>query len=104
MENCKGEKYFQQGDVLLFAVAELPQGKKLKTKVVRQGETHHSHVATGDATIIDHEGTLFLSVGEKGATITHEEHKAITLPEGKYRIGYVQEFDYDKQEKQNVRD
>ena len=104
MENCKGEKFWQQGDVLLFAVSDIPKGKTLKTKVVRQGETHHSHVATGDAVITEHEGTLYLSVGDKGTTITHEEHKAITLPEGKYRIGYVQEFDYDKQEKQNVRD
>lgn len=97
--------YAQQGDVLFFVVTEKPQGEKLKTKVVREGETTgHAHVATGDATIIDHEGTLFLAVGERGTTITHEEHKAIVLPKGNYRIGYVQEYDYGKQEKQNVRD
>jgi len=35
----------------------------------------------------------FVVVPEGGATVSHEEHKAKELPEGKYILDQVREFD-----------
>ena len=86
------EKY-RHGDVILKQVSEV-KGKKLKHLVLAEGEvTGHSHQITdGEAVLYEHEGTLFLSVESETAKLTHEEHKVIELPKGKYEITIQREY------------
>ena len=95
---------FQQGDVIIKKAKV--KGKKLKHLTLAQGEVtgHHHTITDGDAELYQNEdGTLFLKVKEK-ATLTHQEHKAIEIPEGEYEIGIVKEFDHFAEEARRVRD
>ena len=97
---------FQQGDLLLFPVAAVPAGGTvLGSTVLAEGEaTGHAHVALGDGVeVTEREGTLFLSAPQ-GVTVTHQEHAAVTLPPGAYRVGRVREYDHFLEEARQVRD
>lgn len=85
---------FRHGDVILQKVSEI-KGTKLKHLVLAEGEvTGHAHrITEGEAELYEHEGTLYLSVKEGGASLTHEEHKEIKLPEGKYKITIQREYE-----------
>lgn len=92
--------YARHGDVGLHTQNELPKEvKKLKTKDLWYGETGHTHRFTteSDVTIYEGEGPLtgtrFFVVGEKGATITHEEHKPIQFVPGVYKTIIERERD-----------
>ena len=102
-------KLYQQGDVLLFS--EVIGPKTLRSRldgVLATGEaTGHAHrlaEATDGLLYEAEDGTLYLRVGAKGATITHEEHRPITVPPGDYRVGRVQEYDHFAEEARRVRD
>jgi hypothetical protein len=41
---------------------------------------------------------------KKGATVVHEEHKAVTVPPGTYEVRKVREVDPFSEEVQSVRD
>ena len=93
---------FQQGDVLGRRVdgIKIPIGsKKLASgerTMIMHGESGHSHVVTDDpeATFFQVGDMLLLKL-TKTATLTHEEHKPITLEgPGIWEIGRVREFDY----------
>ena len=91
----------QQGDVLIQKIDKLPSGLRPMTdtrgSVLAEGEaTGHYHCAEGEVELFEAEdGTLYLSVTEE-ATVSHQEHKPITLEPGVYQIGIVQEYDYLK--------
>lgn len=71
--------------------------------VLARGEvTGHSHVAAGPGLAFD-EATKVLTV-PRSAVVTHEEHHAVRLPPGKFRIGIVVEQDPYLQELRKVRD
>ena len=78
--------------------------KKRKSfgKVLADGEmTGHAHRVTVDV----YEGAAPETREFDGATtVTHEEHKPITLPDGEWVSGQVQEFDYLEQALRTVRD
>ena len=100
----------QQGDVLIHKIASLPKGlkklgKKEKGFVLADGEvTGHAHVITEEDTVfVAEDGTLYLSV-EAPTIIQHEEHKAVTVEPGVYRVGRVQEVDPFSEEIHNVAD
>lgn len=99
--------WFQQGDVTMQP-ARIPTGaRKDAGRVLAQGEvTGHAHRLTeaSDGLLVEVAGQLYLSVGVGGATITHEEHKPVELPQGEYRIGRVQEYDHFAEEARQVRD
>lgn len=99
--------WFQQGDVTIQP-ASIPVGpRKDAGRVLAHGEvTGHAHRLTeaSDGLLVEIDGQLYLSVGEGGATITHEEHKAIDLPPGEYKIGKVMEYDHFQMETREVRD
>jgi len=84
----------QQGDVLIFD-SEIPEGaKKQKHNILMEGETTgHAHRVVGECDVYEKDGTLYMKVGNGGATIKHEEHKEQMVKEGKYRIGIVKEVD-----------
>jgi len=97
--------FLQQGDVLIRSVSQT-KGKKLKHLTLAQGEQtgHHHTITEGEAELYEDNGTLFLKVISDKATLTHQEHKPIEIPQGEYEIGIVQEFDHFREEAKNVQD
>ncbi|HEY3325088.1 MAG TPA: hypothetical protein VGP72_31835 [Planctomycetota bacterium] len=97
---------YRHGDVLIEAVTEIPNGaRKLPDCTLAQGElTGHSHrVAQADAAeLYESSGVLFLRVIKEQATIVHQEHKQIDLPQGLYRVWRQRE--YSPEEIRIVRD
>jgi len=107
-------KLYQQGDVLLFSVEKIPdECKTMKADhrgwVLAEGEaTGHAHtipmgVDSGSVLFEDEGHNLWLNAS-KSVTIKHQEHKAVTLPKGKYKIGIVKEVDPFSEEIHKVRD
>src|SRR5205085_7675998 len=95
-------KIYRHGDVLFEQVEAIPElfhprtTDEEKRGVVQHGEsTGHAHVIqdmTGIEIFSDWR-ERFLKA-EKEFTITHQEHKPLTLPAGNYRIRIAREFDY----------
>lgn len=116
--------YYQQGDVLLKQVSELPAGleKFDGEKALQHGETTgHMHRFQSNAavdlfvlpthervflnngnTIVPGEGK-FIIVREP-SPLSHEEHQTIVIAPGIYEMDLVREYDYDRDEVSRVRD
>ena len=101
----------QHGDVLLFKVNSIPSSaKKVESKnkiVIMDGEvTGHQH-AISDTSIAElfmgEDNVKYLNVKED-TIITHEEHLTQPVEAGIYRVGQVQEYDYDEMEARAVKD
>ena len=90
MEN----KQWRHGDVIVTKVDALPDDvKKLDRKEVFYGEvTGHAHRIDVGELFEAKDGKLYLKV-EKMTTLTHEEHKTITLPKGIYYMGQARQYD-----------
>ena len=102
---------YQQGDVLFFRIAALPA----KRQTV-QAQGHHV-LALGETTghahairdlehcdlYCDENGMLYIE-NKTPVDVIHEEHKAITIQPGVYRIGRVQEIDPFTEEIRAVQD
>ena len=84
----------RQGDVLLQQVQDI-QGKQLSHLTLAEGEvTGHSHrISSGEAELYEKDGTLYLRVFSEQATLTHEEHKAIDIPEGNWMVRIQREYE-----------
>lgn len=93
----------QQGDVLFlrtnYNIRELKMKKVKQRKgrlIFAEGEAtghHHSCVAEPGVELYeDKNGTLWC-VTEKNVTVTHQEHGAVTLSPGTYKVGRVVEVD-----------
>lgn len=103
---------FQQGDVVIRKIDNVPSDSKKSIPsatgfVLAEGEhTGHRHqIAFADEVeMFERNGTLYLSVGEGGATITHEEHAPVELPAGNYEVGNVREYDPFEEEMRKVQD
>ncbi len=91
-------KNYRHGDISLHLIDKLPDGiKKVKSNGVfnlKEGEaTGHFHQLKGDFEIYqDEEGRNVLNVNKK-STLTHPEHKEITIEKGIYI--QEQEIEYD---------
>ena len=116
-------KLFEQGDVLIFYTEKIPEGKRemVVDGVLAAGEAtgHHHRIAIPTVTkqlrmekttkaelmprLFRVNGVLYVEAPEP-FRVTHEEHKPIDVPAGNYRIGIVQEYDYDAEEARNVAD
>ncbi|MBD0344962.1 MAG: hypothetical protein ICV63_09125 [Coleofasciculus sp. Co-bin14] len=92
----------RQGDVILLSIQPTvsqaaPQelGKKLPHLTLAEGEvTGHSHrVSEGKAQLYEKNGTLYLQVLSDTATLTHEEHKAIKIPQGNWMVRIQREYE-----------
>lgn len=87
---------YRHGDVLLRRIVSLPLGAQRRVgATLAQGEvTGHSHrLQPADAVQLWVQGRdLFLEVKESSATLVHEEHRAIELPHGFYRIWRQREY------------
>ena len=96
---------FQQGDVLIQETDER-RGKKLNHRILAKGEaTGHAHrVSEGDVTLYQQKGILFLRVNSNVATVVHEEHLPLVIPQGDYKISRVREYDHFAEEVREVTD
>ena len=79
---------FRQGDVLLVWGEPLDNfyQPKLSHLVLAEGEvTGHKHqITNGQAELIRKDEVLFLRVLSETATLCHEEHQHIQIPQGTY--------------------
>lgn len=86
---------YRHGDVLITRIASLPIGVQRREGVtLAQGEvTGHSHrLQQADAGQLWARGSeLFLEV-KAAALLIHEEHRAIELPHGFYRVWKQREY------------
>lgn len=89
---------FRHGD-LFFKQVQEAKGEEIRhdgSFVLAEGETTgHKHVLTAERMVIrkSSDGRFYLCLGSIG-TITHEEHKSITLPAGIYEMGNEREKDW----------
>ena len=84
----------RQGDVILKVVDRI-QGHKLTHLTLAEGEvTGHSHrIADGQAELYEKDGTLYLKVLSQTATLVHEEHKAVDIPQGNWMVRIQREYE-----------
>jgi hypothetical protein len=83
----------RQGDVILQPTQQTA-GKKLPHLTLAEGEvTGHSHrISDGKAELYEQDGTLYLRILSQTATLTHEEHKAIKIPQGNWMVRIQREY------------
>ncbi len=84
----------RQGDVLLKSTDNI-KGHKLPHLTLAEGEvTGHSHrISKGQAELYQKGDILYLKVLSETATLTHEEHKAIPIPQGNWRVKIQREYE-----------
>jgi hypothetical protein len=84
----------RQGDVILVPVLEI-EGQKLSHLTLAEGEvTGHKHrISDGQAELFEKDGTLYLRVFSDVATLTHEEHHAIQIPQGSWLVRIQREYE-----------
>ena len=87
---------WRHGDVLIASVDAIPDSAKpqLHTILARGEVTGHAHriAEPGAAQLWEHGGLLYLRVFADSATLVHEEHRAISLPRGSYRVWMQREY------------
>jgi hypothetical protein len=92
----------RQGDVILLSIKQADRtvaleqlGKRLPHLTLAEGEvTGHSHrISEGQAELYEKDGTLYLRVVSETATLTHEEHKAIQIPQGSWMVRIQREYE-----------
>ena len=87
---------WRHGDVLIAAVAGIPQGAKERPDVIlARGETTgHMHRVEVPATaeLWECKGQLYMKVIAESARLVHEEHNPIVIPRGIYRVWKQREY------------
>ena len=87
---------WRQGDVLIQAIAEIPDGVSAKSDLIlAEGEaTGHMHrIADGKTAELFEKGAeMFLRVFTPNATVVHDEHGPIALKPGNYRVWLQREY------------
>jgi hypothetical protein len=83
-------KIFRHGDLLITPVAEVPGGGRKKAdSILARGEaTGHAHrVESREAVELwEFENELYFRLGSAGGEVVHEEHAAIVLEPGNYKV------------------
>jgi len=95
--------YYQTGDYLYFKVPALPLKRKKRSSgvIIKSPVTGHAHVVVGGSLLVSDDKRMFI----KGpATLKHEEHKDLSLPEGYFEVKQVQEYDHLAEESRAVID
>ena len=89
IRNC-----YRHGDILVIEMNRIPkEARPLNHLVLAEGEaTGHAHIVNGEATLYERNGILYLKVHNNDAYLRHEEHKAINLPIGNYKIKKQREY------------
>lgn len=84
----------RQGDVLIVPSDTAATGTKLSHLNLAEGEvTGHRHrISNGEAELYERGGVLYLKVLSPTATLTHEEHAEISIPQGNWEIRIQREY------------
>lgn len=87
-------KPFRHGDVLLIPVDKI-DGEKQKDLILARGEVSgHSHQITeGNAALFKFNEKMYLKVKSKFALLSHEEHKALQIPQGEWEIKIQRDYE-----------
>lgn len=97
---------YRHGDLLVQSADSIPSAARaLQHLVLAEGElTGHSHRISerGAAELFESGPFLYLHVVEPQATLVHQEHGPIALPQGIYRVWRQRE--YSPAEIRTVRD
>lgn len=100
----------QQGDVLFCRVKEV-KGVEVKADgrgyVFAEGETtghYHAVKDTEAVKVYEENGVKYVRVIKACATVEHQEHGAVVLPRGTYKVGIVKEYDPFADDIRRVRD
>ncbi len=87
---------YRHGDVLLARVPQLPRSATTKPGVIlARGEvTGHSHriLEPNQAQMYSFDSETYLEIRAPKATLVHEEHRAITLEQGVYKVWMQREY------------
>lgn len=90
----------RQGDVILFPLGQIEATQAGETPplphlTLAEGEvTGHKHrISDGQAELYEKDGTLYLRVFSETATLTHEEHNAISIPQGSWMVRIQREYE-----------
>jgi len=92
---------YRHGDLLIQEISTLPKGaKRSASKTLAEGEVtgHHHTFTKGDvvlytpSTLRDGEPVKYFEVKSSEASLTHQEHKEIKLPEGTYQLNIEREY------------
>ena len=87
----------RQGDVLLVPLQQPKEsfGTILNHLTLAEGEvTGHRHrISDGQAELYERDGTLYLKVLSNQATLTHEEHHAVSIPQGNWMVRIQREYE-----------
>jgi len=96
MSDTPLQALYRHGDVLVSRVTSLPTGaRKREGTILAHGElTGHSHrIQQSHAVQLWTSGSeLFLEVKGAQASLVHEEHQTIELPQGFYRVWKQREY------------
>lgn len=84
----------RQGDVILLPVQQV-EGQKIPHLTLAEGEvTGHKHrITEGKAELSENDSTLYLRVISESALLAHEEHKAISIPQGDWIVKIQREYE-----------
>lgn len=84
----------RQGDVILLPV-NAANGETLSHLTLAEGEvTGHRHrISDGQAELREEAGTLYLTVSSDSATLTHEEHRALQIPQGTWMVRIQRQYE-----------
>jgi hypothetical protein len=95
-------KVFRQGDVIIQTIEQI-EGNKIDCAtahpsdrlILAEGEvTGHKHrISEGQAELYDRDGILYLKVLSETAILSHEEHKAIAIPQDNWMIRIQREYE-----------
>lgn len=93
-EANKMRKY-RHGDVLILECAAPKGGDELKHLTLAEGEvTGHSHrIVDGIAKLTRFDDKMYLKVQGEIGTLAHEEHPALSVPQGNYEIVIQREYE-----------
>ncbi|MBH8555567.1 hypothetical protein I8751_25135 [Nostocaceae cyanobacterium CENA357] len=84
----------RQGDVILLPVQEVT-GQKIHHLILAESEvTGHKHrISEGKAELSEQDGTFYLRVFSASALLAHEEHQAISIPQGHWMVKIQREYE-----------
>ena len=90
-------KVFRHGDLLIAPVAAIPPGGRVKEDMVlARGEaTGHAHrlESRGPVELWEFSNEIYFRLGADGGEVMHEEHKAIQLQPGAYRVWKQRQYE-----------
>lgn len=88
---------WRQGDIFIVDIARIPEDAvRLPGVVLAEGEItghHHRIEDPRSASLYFHRGQLLLSVVTPRARLVHDEHGAIELERGTYRVWRQREYE-----------